>query len=109
MTLYWKWPQYFRNYIYTDRSTQGDLFTNVVEQSEYSNLNDFINKQKNVNSSKLFYDVAATDDTQITADINNQMNDDTLNTCSNYYNQADEYIGKNARYVYVQIQVDPAD
>ena len=37
------------------------------------------------------------------------MNDDTLNTCSNYYNQADEYIGKNARYVYVQIQVDPAD
>ena len=109
VTLYWKWPQYFRNYIYTDRSTQGDLFTNVVEQSEYSNLNDFINKQKNVNSSKLFYDVAATDDTKITADINNQMNDDTLNTCSNYYNQADEYIGKNARYVYVQIQVDPAD
>ena len=109
VTLYWKWPQYFRNYIYTDRSTQGDLFTNVVEQSEYSNLNDFINKQKNVNSSKLFYDVAATDYTQITADINNQMNDDTLNTCSNYYNQADEYIGKNARYVYVQIQVDPAD
>lgn len=46
---------------------------------------------------------------ELPADINNQMNDDTLNTCSNYYNQADEYIGKNARYVYVQIQVDPAD
>ena len=25
VTIYWIWPQYFRNYVYTQKSTQGDL------------------------------------------------------------------------------------
>lgn len=110
VTLHWKWPQYFRNYIYTDRSTQGDLFTDAIdktESSEYAKLNTFINAQRMVSSSKLFYD---TDDTaKIQNTINNTMNDETLNTCSKYYNQADEYIGKNASYVYIQIRVDSSN
>ena len=33
------------------------------------------------------------------------MSDAVLDSCSKYYNKADEYIGKTAEYVYVQIVV----
>ena len=108
VTLYWIWPQYFRNYIYTQRSTEGDLFTDAMVKKypeEYNEMISFLNSQKSVTGpqGKLFFDEEASD---ISAAINNTMSDDTLNTCNKYYNQADEQIGTKAKYIYVQIEVN---
>ena len=118
VTLYWKWPQYFRNYIYTQRSTYGDLFTDDMINDEtygkdYKLIINFINEQKEVTSdtSKLFY-AAKENETKTEAQvsiketIDKDMSDTTLDACSTYYNQADEYIGKNTQYVYIQIKID---
>lgn len=103
VTIYWIWPQYFRNYVYTQKSTQGDLFTDAADQtsdSDYARINTFINESQN----KLFYDESA--NVQVTSPINKDMAQDTLEQCSKYYNKADEYIGTNAKYIYVGIKAN---
>lgn len=110
VTLYWKWPQYFRNYIYTQRSTYGDLFTDEMAATysdEYNSLVKFVNDQKSISGDdgKLFYD-ANGKETSISGTIDKNMSDDTLDDCTTYYNQADEYIGNNTQYVYIQIKID---
>lgn len=103
VTIYWIWPQYFRNYVYTQKSTQGDLFTDAANQtdgSDYARINTFINESQN----KLFYDESA--NVQVTSPINKDMAQGTLDQCSNYYNKADEYIGTNAKYIYVGIKAN---
>lgn len=103
VTIYWIWPQYFRNYVYTQKSTQGDLFTDAADQtsdSDYARINTFINESQN----KLFYDESA--NVQVTSPINKDMAQDTLDQCSKYYNKADEYIGTNAKYIYVGIKAN---
>lgn len=109
VTIYWIWPQYFRNYVYTQKSTQGDLFTDAANQkddSDYARINTFINSQRTVEmgQNKLFYDESGK--IQVESDINKNMAQDTLEQCSNYYNKADEYIGTNAKYIYVGIKVN---
>ena len=112
VTIYWVWPQYFRNYIYTQRSTQGDLFTDQTSQtdeSDYKKLNTFVNAQKTFSTSRLFYQASLSADAtvnDINQEINANMSDEVLNSCSTYYNQADEYIGKNAQYIYVEMEVN---
>ena len=109
VTIYWIWPQYFRNYVYTQKSTQGDLFTDAADQtddSDYARINIFINSQRTVEQSKnkLFYDESGT--VQVGSLINKDMAQDTLEQCSNYYNKADEYIGTNAKCIYVGIKAN---
>ena len=109
VTIYWIWPQYFRNYVYTQKSTQGDLFTDAANQtddSDYARINTFINSQRTVETgqNKLFYDESGT--VQVKSDINKDMAQDTLEQCSNYYNKADEYIGTKAKYIYVGIKAN---
>lgn len=109
VTIYWIWPQYFRNYVYTQKSTQGDLFTDAANQtsdSDYARINTFINNQRTVEKgqNKLFYDESA--NVQVTSHINKDMAQDTLDQCSKYYNKADEYIGTNAKYIYVGIKAN---
>lgn len=112
ITIYWKWPQYFRNYIYTQKSTYGDLFTDESPQedgSDYQKLIKFVNEQRDItaDTGKLFYDASSSDKkATIDAEINNTMSDEVLDACSSYYNQADEYIGTNTQYVYIQIDVN---
>ena len=103
VTIYWIWPQYFRNYVYTQKSTQGDLFMDAANQT-YARINTFINSQRTVETSqnKLFYDESGK--VQVESDINKDMAHDTLEQCSNYYNKADEYIGTNAKCIYVGIK-----
>lgn len=105
VTIYWIWPQYFRNYVYTQKSTQGDLFMDAANQT-YARINTFINSQRTVEPSKnkLFYDES--DNVQVTSPINKDMAQDTLEQCSNYYNKADEYIGTNAKCIYVGIKAN---
>ena len=109
VTIYWIWPQYFRNYVYTQKSTQGDLFTNAANQtsdSDYARINTFINSQRTIETSqnKLFYDESGK--VQVGSPINKDMAQDTLDQCSKYYNKADEYIGTNAKYIYVGIKAN---
>lgn len=105
VTIYWIWPQYFRNYVYTQKSTQGDLFTDAANQT-YARINTFINSQRTVETkqNKLFYDESGK--VQVESDINKNMAQDTLDQCSKYYNKADEYIATNAKYIYVGIKAN---
>ena len=109
VTLYWKWPQYFRNYIYTQRSTYGDLFTDEMVAKygdEYQSLVQFVDDQKSTgDAGSLFYDASGTG-ASISGTIIKYMDDTTLDACTTYYNQADEYIGTNTQYVYIQIKID---
>lgn len=121
VTVYWVWPRYFRNYIYTLRSTQEDLFTDKIHQNEekneeYKKFVAFINNNKIVgtdkknNGGKYFFCTKADEsDEKINQiennPINNQMSDSVLDACDQYYNQADEYIGKNVDYIYVEMKV----
>ena len=114
--LYWIWPNYIRNYIYTNQN--GSLFTNP-DSSDYKNLLKFLNKENFQNNeaeqkySKIFYvkpDSGATSAKDSTGGNGNQINsnitDAVLNECNEAYNNADQYIGENARYLYVDVTVD---
>lgn len=116
VTLYWIWPNYIRNYIYTNQN--GSLFTNP-DSSDYKNLLKFLNKENFQNNeaeqkySKIFYvkpDSGATSAKDSTGGNGNQINsnitDAVLNECNEAYNNADQYIGENARYLYVDVTVD---
>ena len=118
VTLRWKWPKYLRNYIYTDRS-YGDLFTAAMKSEkaeEYNELIAFVDKQlnseistkNNTADNKLFYDEQPGTSSSTLNDKISAANISTtlLDTYSSYYNQADEYIGTNIQYVYIQINVD---
>ena len=116
VTLYWVWPNYIRNYIYTNQN--GSLFTNP-DSSDYQDLLKFLNKENFQNNeteqkySKIFYakpDSGATSAKGSTGGNGNQINsnitDAVLNECNEAYNNADQYIGENARYLYVDVTVD---
>ena len=105
-----------RNYIYTNQN--GSLFTNP-DSSDYKNLLKFLNKENFQNNeaeqkySKIFYvkpDSGATSAKDSTGGNGNQINsnitDAVLNECNEAYNNADQYIGENARYLYVDVTVD---
>lgn len=102
VTLYWIWPKYFRNYIYGSRNTYGDLFTNVSDKNtDYKNLLMFV--QNSSNKDKLFYGTETNDDP---SGINADMEDTVFNKWSSYYDLADEYIGNNVKYVFVNVTVN---
>ena len=119
VTLYWVWPNYIRNYIYTNQN--GSLFTNP-DSSDYQDLLKFLNKENFQNNeteqkySKIFYvkpDSGAASAKDSTSGNGNQINsnitDAVLNECNEAYNNADQYIGKNARYLYVDVTVDMSE
>lgn len=103
VTFYWVWPKYFRNYIYTFRSMYGDLFVST-ESEDYQAMNEFINKQKTDTNSQLFYDKDSNVENNLKdVTINNSLLDANLDLCSDYYNQADEQIGQNVDYLWINV------
>ena len=127
VTLYWVWPNYIRNYIYTNQN--GSLFTNT-NSSDYQKLITFLNNENFQNNeaeqkySKMFYvkpdsDTASakeqaggkgSSDRIIHTDkIDSNITDAVLNECNEAYNNADQYIGENARYLYVDVTVDMSE
>ena len=115
ITLRWVWPQYFRNYIYTLRDREGDLFTNKADldsnTGDYKKINAFVNGQKTFKNSRIFYKATNQADEKITGTDNividsSTISDKLLDECSKYYNQADEYIEiehlKKAFVIYVE-------
>lgn len=98
VTVYWVWPKYFRNYIYHSRDLYGDLC--VSDGEDHTALVKFAENEKSKDNSALFNDKL-----DITESINSSMSDKTLDTCSESYNLADEYIGENTKYLYLQAVV----
>lgn len=110
IVVYWIWPKYFRNYIYDSRSLNGDLFSDIsMENQDYQDLLKFVNEQKIMGKeggSKLFFNDETTEKKVTDAVINSDMTEDVLDICDKYYNLADEYIGKNAGYLYISATVN---
>lgn len=96
VSIYWIWPRKYRNFIYHQKSMQGDLF--ATESEDYKQLISFINK----NQAKFFYNNSE-EMKGITTDIN--MSDDEYVLGTSYYNIADEYIGTNVNYIYLEINL----
>lgn len=131
VTLYWIWPNYIRNYIYANQN--GSLFTNT-NSNDYQKLITFLNNENFQNNeaeqkySKMFYvkpdsDAASAKDSAggngnnanssdriiHTDKIDSNITDAVLNECNEAYNNADQYIGENARYLYVDVTVDMSE
>ena len=110
ITVYWVWPKYFRNYIYNSTSLNGDLFADISnENADYTALLEFVNSQKEMGisgGSKLFYSNDKTIKTVTDKNIDSDMADEVLKACDKYYNQADEYIGTQAEYMYISATVE---
>ena len=95
VSIYWIWPRRYRNFIYHQQATYGDLFSG--ESEDYTSLITFINGNK----TKFFYNNGdVVDDIETKIDMDDS--DYTLGT--SYYNIADEYIGKNVNYIYLEIK-----
>lgn len=95
VSIYWIWPRRYRNFIYHQNSTHGDLF--AADSEDYRKLISFINE----NESKFFYNYNNSIDGFITGI---DMDDSVYALGTSYYNIADEYIGKNVNYVYLEIK-----
>lgn len=97
VTVYWVWPKYFRNYIYNSRSEYGDLFTNTTSD-DYKNLVNYININ---NKENIFSNKSA----EVAYRLNKEMTEEQLSQCSQFYDEADEYIGQQKCYVYINASV----
>lgn len=117
ITVYWVWPKYLRNYVYNSRSINGDLFSDITDANpDYVAIRRMINVldtngagrvnrmyYNNDSSGAAFTTLpGSTEENKI---IDKDMRDSVLNTWSSYYDQADEYIGSNVKYVYVKASV----
>lgn len=86
VTVYWVWPLRYEN---MEKDYQGQLDDFIEEQA--------IINEKNTASGNYYY-------TQIFLTKDKNMTTDEAR--SDAYNQADEYIGRKANYLYVTIQTD---
>lgn len=94
VTLYWVWPKYFRNYVYNS-IPDGDLF-GASSTEDYGNLLKFMNKYK---TSFLYSE--KTKDMKDT--INDSMPDEIFDEYTEFYDQADEYIGSRIDYLWLNV------
>lgn len=116
ITIYWVWPKYLRNYVYNSRSINGDLFSDTTDKNT-----DYMAVQKMINAldeglgrvNRMYYNsseqnnkfTTLPDSTADNKIINKNMSDENLNIWSAYYDEADEYIGSNVKYVYIKASV----
>lgn len=96
VTVYWIWPKQYRNLIYDKFSTRGDLFANTANNKDYERLIDFINENRE------FFFYGSLENIQSLV-ISDQMTQSDYDNGVLYYNYADEYIGKNADYIYLKV------
>lgn len=107
VTIRWVWPQSFSNYVYKRRSLKGDLFTENTDAEQYKTFVEAANMASGLGG-RLFYNkkdsqiVTAPDGTKLDSD----MPDTTADLYNDYYDQADEYIGTTAKYIYVELKVN---
>ena len=125
VTIYWKWPAQFRNYVYSDNTYEGDLFyypdvdsdkkqACVDQQALLNYLNQKnIKKADTVVGSQTFYATGFFKKEKIEGDstgisLNGNIALDSIAQAdfangTEYYNQADEYLGSNVNYILVRV------
>lgn len=136
ITIYWKWPKQFRNYVYSGDFYSGDLFTysgdepepcsdqaaliaylkdnkkaeNLEKDKDHANENaqDFNKKEYYATT---FFKKEKTEEKpdsgiSIGKIVYNDVSQVDYNLCTDYYNQADEHIGRSIKYLYVRVDVE---
>lgn len=102
VSVYWVWPKYFRNYIYDLKYDYGNLFKDIENNQDHKKMITFVNEKQEL----LFSEQNGISATVTGKEINESMESTTLNTCSQYYDQADEWIGKSTDFIYVNASLN---
>lgn len=106
VTVYWVWPKRFQNYIYNQRDyLQEDLFGSESDSITQGDLLTYVRKQAAAKTGGTLFYIQGENAITAPEAIGKTMERALLDECSNYYNAADEYIGTNARYLYVKAAV----
>lgn len=99
-TLYWVWPELFRNFVYPgNQSYNQGLFANT-EAAGYSKLVADVNENK-----ERYYQPS---DSSI-PDAKVDMSASELQICTNSYNNADETLGKSVNYFQIRLKATAQD
>ena len=106
-TLYWIWPEQFKSYVRTGNAGYGgNLFAST--DAGYTALVGDINS----NHARYFRADSTSVPGQAPSEVPTVeagMPSAGVETCANYYNNADEIIGKNVKYIRVRFTAKEAD
>lgn len=110
-TLYWIWPEQFKSYVRTGNAGYGgNLFASADPAAGYAALAGDIN----TNHARYFRADSSSVPGQAPASgtvppVAASMPSADVETCASYYNNADEIIGKNIKYIRVRFTAKEAD
>lgn len=100
VNVYWVWPEYIQNLVLVkDANYYNNLFAEVG--SDYNSLQAYVNGSEGVQGHKdeFYYGVAGGITAQDAPNLAKTMSSANLATCSALYNNADDYIGANVKYL----------
>ena len=93
-TLYWVWPEYIQNFVYTGNANYyKNLF--AADNDSYKAMQAYINANKTS-----FYSIASG---QAVPVLSSTMSSADLSACATAYNQADDAIGNAVEYYQVRL------
>lgn len=93
-TLYWVWPEYIQNFVYTGKANYyKNLF--AADNDSYKTMQNYIN----ANPSS-FYSISSG---QTIPSLSNALTSADLATCATAYNKADDEIGNAVEYFQVRL------
>ena len=100
VNLYWVWPEYIQNLVLVkDANYYNNLFDEVGP--DYNSLQAYVNGSEGAQSHKdeFYYGAAGGITAQDAPNHAKTMSSSDLATCSALYNNADDYIGTNVKYL----------
>ena len=107
-TLYWIWPEQFKSYVRTGNAGYGGNLFASADATGYTALVDNIN----ANHARYFRADSTNVPGQAPSEVQTvkaDMSSADVETCASYYNNADEVIGKNVKYIRVRFTAKEAD
>ena len=93
-TLYWVWPEYIQNFVYTGNANYyKNLF--AADNDSYKAMQVYINEHQS-----FFYSIASN---ETVPELKSTMSSADLSTCATAYNKADDEIGNAVEYYQVRL------
>lgn len=93
-TLYWVWPEYIQNFVYTGNANYyKNLF--AADNDSYKAMQVYINEHQS-----FFYSIASN---ETVPELKSTMTSADLSTCATAYNKADDEIGNAVEYYQVRL------
>lgn len=93
-TLYWVWPEYIQNFVYTGSANYyKNLF--AADNNSYKAMQAYINGHQSS-----FYSIASN---ETVPDLSSTMSSADLSVCATAYNRADDEIGNAVEYYQVRL------